>query len=328
MSVFTYPEAIIAGLVQGISELFPVSSLGHGVLLPALIGGKWAQDMNMAAPNSPYLDILVAAHVGTAIALVVFFWNDWVRIIGGLFTSIRYRHIETNDQRLAWLLVIGTIPVGIAGLLLDKVVQHDLGKPIPASIFLTINGAILFAVERMQRNRAEDEAFMAALRRPDGSDDDTVMIKPVSPEEKTTPMGSVTTAMAVDARLAKLSWGEAVGIGAAQILALLPGISRSGSTIVGGLLRGLKHDEAARFAFLLATPVILAAGVFKMPDLLKPEMQGSLGPAMVCLVVAGLAAYVSVRFLTSYFETRTLNPFGIYCLVVGVGSLAYFTIVR
>ncbi|HEX4725518.1 MAG TPA: undecaprenyl-diphosphate phosphatase [Pseudonocardiaceae bacterium] len=328
MSVFTYPEAIVAGIVQGISELFPVSSLGHGVLLPALIGGKWAQDMNMAAPNSPYLDILVAAHVGTAIALVVFFWNDWVRIIGGLFTSIRYRRIETNDQRLAWLLVIGTIPVGIAGVLLDKVVQHDLGKPIPASIFLAINGAILFAVERMQRNRIEDEEFMAALRRPDGSDDDTVMIKPVSPEEKTTPMGSVTTAMAVDARLARLSWGEAVGIGAAQILALLPGISRSGSTIVGGLLRGLKHDEAARFAFLLATPVILAAGVFKMPDLLKPEIRGSLGPAMVCLVVAGLAAYVSVRFLTSYFETRTLNPFGIYCLVVGVGSLAYFTVVR
>jgi undecaprenyl-diphosphatase len=325
---FTYPEAILAGLVQGVSELFPVSSLGHGVLLPALIGGKWAQDMNMTAPNSPYLDILVAAHVGTAIALVVFFWHDWVRIVGGLFTSIRGRRIETNDQRLAWLLVIGTIPVGIAGLLLDKIVQHDLGKPIPASIFLALNGAVLFGVERIQRNKADDEQFMNALRRPDGSEDDTVMIQAVSATDTTTPMGVLTGTMAVDARLAKLSFREAVGIGSAQILALLPGISRSGTTIATGLLRGLKHDEAARFAFLLATPVIAAAGLFKMPDLLKPEMRGSLGPAMVCLVVAGLAAFVSVRFLTSYFETRTLNPFGIYCLVAGVGCLAYFTVVR
>jgi undecaprenyl-diphosphatase len=325
---FTYPEAIFAGLVQGVSELFPVSSLGHGVLLPALIGGKWAQDMNMTTPNSPYLDILVAAHVGTAIALVVFFWHDWVRIIGGLFTSIRDRRIETNDQRLAWLLVIGTIPVGIAGLLLDKIVQHDLGKPIPASIFLALNGAVLFGVERIQRNKADDELFMNALRRPDGSEDDTMLIQAVSATDTTTPMGVVTGTMAVDARLAKLSFREAVGIGSAQILALLPGISRSGTTIATGLLRGLKHDEAARFAFLLATPVIAAAGLFKLPDLLKPEMQGSLGPAMVCLVVAGLAAFVSVRFLTSYFETRTLNPFGIYCLVAGVGCLAYFTVVR
>jgi undecaprenyl-diphosphatase len=325
---FTYPEAIFAGLVQGVSELFPVSSLGHGVLLPALIGGKWAQDMSMSAPNSPYLDILVAAHVGTAIALVVFFWHDWVRIVGGLLTSIRDRRVETDDQRLAWLLVIGTIPVGIAGILLDKIVQHDLGKPIPASVFLALNGVVLFGVERILRNKSDDEQFMNALRRPDGSDDDTVMIQAVSATDTTTPMGVLTGTMAVDARLAKLSVREVIGIGAAQILALLPGISRSGTTITAGLLRGLKHDEAARFAFLLATPAIAGAGLFKMPDLLKPEMQGSLGPAMVCLVVAGVAAFISVRFLTSYFETRTLTPFGIYCLVGGVGSLAYFTLVR
>jgi undecaprenyl-diphosphatase len=325
---FTYPEAIFAGLVQGVSELFPVSSLGHGVLLPALIGGKWAKDMSMSTPNSPYLDILVAAHVGTAIALVVFFWHDWVRIVGGLLTSIRDRRIETGDQRLAWLLVIGTIPVGIAGILLDKIVQHDLGKPIPASVFLALNGAVLFGVERILRNKSDDEQFFNALRRPDGSDDDTVMIQAVSATDTTTPMGVLTGTMAVDARLAKLSFREVIGIGTAQILALLPGISRSGTTIAAGLLRGLKHDEAARFAFLLATPAIAGAGLFKMPDLLKPEMQGSLGPAMVCLVVAGVAAFISVRFLTSYFETRTLKPFGIYCLVAGVGCLAFFTLVR
>lgn len=328
MSVFTYPEAIVAGLVQGISELFPVSSLGHGVLLPALIGGQWAKDMNMSAPNSPYLDILVAAHVGTALALVVFFWNDWVRIVGGLFTSIRHRRIRSVEERLAWLLIIGTIPVGIAGIILDKIVQHDLGKPIPAAIFLTLNGAVLFAVERMQRNRVDDEQFMSALRGSDRSNDETMVIQSVSATEVTTPMRAVGSAVAVDEKLSKLTWGEAVAVGAAQIFGLLPGMSRSGATIVGGLLRGLRHDEAARFAFLLATPAILGAGVYKLPDLFKPEMHGSLGPAIVCLLVAGIGAYVSVRFLTSYFETRTLNPFGIYCIVVGLGCLAFFTIVR
>lgn len=324
----SYPEAIFAGLLQGVSELFPVSSLGHSVLVPALIGGKWAADMNMATPKSAYLDVLVAMHVATAIALVVFFWKDWVRIVGGLFTSIRYRKIETSNERLAWLLIIGTIPVAIAGLLLDKIVQQDLGKPIPASVFLLLNGAVLFGVERLQRSKADDEQFMAALRRPDGSDDDTVLIQPVSSTEVTTPMRAVTGAMAVDARLADLSWGEAIAIGSAQILALLPGISRSGITMVGGLMRGLKHDEAARFAFLLATPAIAGAGVLKLPDLARPEMHGSLGPALVGSIIAGLASYVAVRFLTSYFETRTLNPFAIYCLVAGVGCLGYFTLVK
>jgi undecaprenyl-diphosphatase len=324
----SYPEAIFAGLLQGVSELFPVSSLGHSVLVPALIGGKWAADMNMASPKSAYLDVLVALHVATAIALVVFFWKDWVRIIGGLYTSIRYRKIDNSDERLAWLLIVGTIPVGIAGLVLDKVVQQDLGKPIPASIFLLLNGAVLFGVERLQRNKADDEEFRMALRNPDGSDDDTVLIQRVSATDETVPMRAVTESMAVDEKLSKLSYREATAIGAAQILALLPGISRSGITMVGGLLRGLKHDEAARFAFLLATPAIAGAGLFKVPDLLRPEMSGSLGPALAGSVVAGLASYVSVRFLVGYFETRTLTPFAIYCLVAGVGCLGYFALVK
>jgi undecaprenyl-diphosphatase len=331
MSALSYPEAIFAGLLQGVSELFPVSSLGHSVLVPALIGGKWAGDMNMAAPDSAYLDVLVAMHVATAIALVVFFWKDWVRIISGLFTSIRYRRIQSKDERLAWLLIVGTIPVGIAGFLLDKVVQEDLGKPIPASIFLALNGAVLFGVERMQRNRVSDDEFMAALRGPDNSDDETILMPAFSEEsdsEVTTPIQAVGSAVAVDAKLSTLSYREAIGIGSAQILALLPGISRSGITIVGGLTRGLKHEEAARFAFLLATPVIAAAGIFKMPDLLRPEMRGSLGPAVIGSIIAGIASYFSLRFLTRYFETRTLTPFAIYCLVGGIGCLAYFTLVR
>jgi undecaprenyl-diphosphatase len=326
MSALSYPEAMFVGLIQGVSELFPVSSLGHSVLIPALIGGKWAQDMDMTAPDSPYLSVLVAMHVATAAALVIFFWKDWVRIVGGLFTSIRYRRIETDDQRLAWLLIVGTIPVGIAGLVLDKVMREYLGKPIPAALFLALNGAVLFAVERLQRNRADDEEFMAALRRPDGSDDDTMLIPVIDDNELTTPMGAVTTSMAVDAKLSKLGWGEAVAIGSAQILALLPGISRSGITMVGGLLRGLRHDEAARFAFLLATPVIAAAGIFKVPDLLQPEMRGSLGPAAVGSVIAGVASYFSLRFLTGYFETKTLNPFAIYCFVAGLACLAFFSL--
>jgi undecaprenyl-diphosphatase len=329
MSDISYPEAVLVGLLQGVSELFPVSSLGHAILLPALIGGKWAHDLNTTTANSPYLDVLVAMHVATAAALVVFFWQDWVRIIRGLFTSIRYRRIETGDQRLAWLLVVGTIPVGIAGVLLDKIVREYFGRPLLAALFLAVNGAVLFGVERMQHNRADDEAFMAALRRPDGSDDETALIPMMSDREAneaTAPITAVSDEMAVDAKLSKLGYGEAVAIGSAQILALMPGISRSGSTMVGGLLRGLRHDEAARFAFLLATPVIAAAGLYKVPELLKPEMRGSLGPAAVGSLVAGVAAYFAVRFLTGYFKTRTLTPFAIYCLVAGVGSFAYLTV--
>jgi undecaprenyl-diphosphatase len=271
-------------------------------------------------------------HVATAAALVIFFWPDWVRIVGGLFTSIRHRRITTADQRLAWLLVVGTIPVGIAGLLLDKVLREYLGKPIPAALFLALNGAVLFGVERMQRNRADDEEFMAALRRPDGSDDDTVLIQlgagddGNSDNEETAPIKVITDDEAVDEKLSKLGYGEAIAIGSSQIFALLPGISRSGITMVGGLTRGLRHDEAARFAFLLATPVILAAGLFKIPDLLRPEMRGSLGPAVVGSIVAGIASYFAVRFLTGYFKTRTLTPFAIYCLIAGVGSLVYLSV--
>lgn len=326
MSALTYPEAMFIGLLQGVSELFPVSSLGHSVLVPALIGGQWGQDLNMSVPDSPYLAVLVLMHVATAAALVIFFWKDWVRIVGGLLTVIRTRRIAHPDERLAVLLVVATIPVGIAGVLLDKIVRHDLGKPIPAALFLTLNGFVLWFVERMQRNKADDEEFMNALRRPPGPDDETHVIPVVSATDETVPMAAVTTEQEIDARLAKLKWGEAIGVGACQILALLPGISRSGITMVGGLARGLKHEDAARFAFLLATPVIAGAGLFKIPDLLKPEARGSLGPAVVGSLLAGIGAYVSVRFLVKYFETRTLTPFAIYCLVAGIGSLAVFAL--
>ena len=313
MSAVTYFEAIVVGALQGVSELFPVSSLGHSILLPAWVGGSWAHDLSIGK-DSPYLAVLVAMHVATAIALVVFFRRDWVRILRGLWTSIRDREVAESDQRLAWLLVLATIPVGIAGLLLESALRDFLGKPVPTAIFLALNGAVLLAVERFGRTRrpVETRVPIAAETTIDFSAEETV------------PMRVVTLEEASDRRLAKLGIGEAMLIGAAQILALFPGISRSGITMVAGLRRGLDHTDAARFAFLLATPVILAAGVLKIPSLFTAENRPSLGPALAGSIVAGIAAYLAVRFLTSYFETRTLNPFAIYCVIAGIGSLIYF----
>ncbi|HWD06172.1 MAG TPA: undecaprenyl-diphosphate phosphatase [Amycolatopsis sp.] len=323
MATLTYPETIVVGLLQGVSELFPVSSLGHSVLVPALVGGSWAHDLDASADGSPYLDALVAMHVATAAALVIFFWRDWVRIVGALIGSIRHRHISTPDQRLAWLLVVATIPVGIAGLVLDKIMREYLSRPIPAALFLALNGLVLLTVERLQRRRAP------ALERA-AADEATVVIPAVTArpttEEDTAPLRAVSADEASDARLSRLGWWEAIAVGACQIFALLPGISRSGITMTGGLLRGLRHDDAARFAFLLATPVIAAAGVLKIPELARPEMHGAVGPTIVGSIVAGVGAYFSVRFLVRYFETRTLTPFAGYCLIAGVGCLAYFSL--
>lgn len=313
MSAVSYVESIVVGALQGVSELFPVSSLGHSVLLPALVGGRWAQDLSLGK-DSPYLAVLVAMHVATALALVLFFRRDWVRIIGGLWTSVRRREVRTADQRLAWLLVLATIPVGIAGLLLESLLRDVLGKPVPVAIFLALNGGVLYAAERFSRARP-------AAAKP-ARDEETVDFS----VEETLVMRAVTVEEATDARLSKLSVKEAVLIGSAQILALLPGISRSGITIVAGLRRGLGHEDAARFAWLLATPVILAAGVLKMPSLFAPENSSSLGPALAGSVVAFIASYFSVRFLTKYFETRTLTPFAVYCGVAGIGSLLVFTL--
>jgi undecaprenyl-diphosphatase len=333
MAHLTYLQAIAVGALQGVTELFPVSSLGHSVLIPALIGGSWAQNLDMSAKDSPYLTFLVAVHVATAVALVVFFWRDWVRIVGGFYTSIRYRRIQTPDERLAWLLVVATIPVGLAGLVLEHVFRTALGKPVPAALFLTLNGLVLLTVERLRGRRDP---------RPDTAPPRPTPIGPpgrgqvyqasgyagggVREAGVSAHGGDADAALASDERLARLGWVEATVIGAAQVLALLPGISRSGSTMVAGLLRGLSHEDAARFAFLLATPVIAAAGVLKLPELAGPSGHGVLGQVVVGSIVAGIAAYVSLRFLTRYFETRTLRPFAIYCTVAGLISLGWFTL--
>lgn len=282
MAELTYLQAIIIGLLQGVTELFPVSSLGHSVLIPALIGGSWyhlvTESATQHSEGSSYLAFIVALHVATAIALITFYWRTWLRIIKGLLRTVSKRKIEDSDERLAWLLIVATVPVGITGLALEHTFRTLFAKPLAAAIFLTINGLILFGAERLRK-------------RPQ-----------VKPKRS----------------LEKLDFKEAAAIGSFQVLALLAGISRSGISMVGGLLRGLSHEDAANFSFLLATPVIFAAGVLKLPSLFGQAGNGIHGQALAGAVVAGVAAYISVRFLTKYFETKTLMPFAVYCLVMGL----------
>lgn len=300
----SYVEAAVVGLLQGVTELFPVSSLGHSVLLPAVVGGQWARDLSVSSAESPYLAFVVGLHVATAVALLLFFWRDWLRIIGGFFSSIRDRRVRTDDQRLAWLIVLATIPVGISGLLLEHTFRTVLGRPLPAALFLTANGVVLLAGERLRRSQG------AAAHVPAHVPGDV-------PADGAATGADPSTAAGSDARLARLGYGEGTSIGAAQIGALAAGISRSGITMVAGLARGLSHEDAARFSFLLATPVILAAGVLKLPDLFGPLGSGIHGQVAVGSILSGTAAYLSVRFLTRYFQTRTLVPFAVYSLVVG-----------
>ena len=309
MSTLSYPEAIIMGAIQGITELFPISSLGHSVIIPALIGGTWAKDLNVSAPESPYLAFIVGLHVATALALFIFFWRDWMRIIGGFFTSIRYRRVQTGPERLAWLIILATIPVGIAGLLLEHLFRTTLGQPEPAAIFLAINGLILFFGEWLRRRQVKREGIVVAAAE--------------SAEANADFDASDTVA---DARVSRMKFSRGIGIGSSQILALAAGISRSGVAMVSGMAAGLSHREAARFSFLLATPVILAAGVLKLPDLFGPLGSGITGQVLAGSAASFVAALVSVGFLDRYFRTRTLTPFAIYCLIAGIGSFLILTL--
>jgi undecaprenyl-diphosphatase len=306
----TYLQAIIIGALQGVTELFPISSLGHSVLLPAWIGGSWqhlvTQQSQANSSSSPYLTFIVAVHVGTAIALLLYYARAWIRIIGALITSIRTRSITTPTQRLAWLIVIATIPAGILGLALEHELRTLFSKPLAAAIFLTINGVILLVAERLRRRLPEPEHGV----RPGHSPEDERELDRAATEDSL-----VTT---------RVSFKDAVAVGVAQTTALLAGISRSGITMTAGLLRGLDYETALNFGFLLATPIIFAAGFLKLPSLAHADAAGIRGPALVGALVAFAAALVAVRFLTRWFKTRTFTPFGIYCLVVGLASVVRF----
>jgi undecaprenyl pyrophosphate phosphatase UppP len=475
----TYVQAVVTGLIQGVTELFPVSSLGHNVLIPALVGGSWANTLNVSAPNSPYLAFIVGLHVATAIAMIAYFWRDWLRIVRGFFTSLRTRSITTPDERLAWMIILATIPVGLVGLVLQKEVTKLFAKPELAAFFLAVNGVILLFSERMRRARGGEggtgapTVVLPAGRgmpsgpvpgvpgggswgpggpggpgRPVGPGPDGWSQQPrqqqwqgPDPRDPRDPRygqdpryqgdeaqgrdgygrqqpggpqygeqqygeqqygqpqygqpqygqpqygqpqpgqpqygqpgpgwqpaagaprgydprdprlaadqqrpagrhghaagrapgrrgaddgGAADPAVAADRRLSTMGYKRAVIVGAAQILALLPGISRDGIVIVAGMGRGLTRQDAVRFSFLLSAPVILAAGALKAKDLTGPLSTGIHGPILVGSLISGVGAYLSIRFLTKYFsEDKSLNPFGIYCLIAGLGSLAYLVL--
>jgi len=290
----TYFQAVFLGLLQGVTELFPVSSLGHTVILPKLLG--WNDLVAAQSANeSFFLAFLVGLHVATALALVVFYWRTWVDIVRGILVSLRTRRIETSTQRLGWLLVVATIPAGLVGVAFEHPLRTLFAKPLAAAAFLFLNGLVLATAEAFRRRAEVRSIALTHGLNPDGA-----------------------------RRLDTLEFREAGVVGVAQVFALLAGVSRSGITIAAGLVRGLDHEDAARFSFLLATPIILAAGVYKLPDLLGPDGHGVLGQVLVGSAAAAVAAYVSVRFLTRYFTTRTLTPFAVYCLVAGAGLLAWF----
>src|ERR671923_1478125 len=277
-ALISYFQAIVLGLLQGFSELFPISSLGHSVILPGLLGWDIHQNDNF------FLAFLVATHLATALVLLGFFWRDWVRIVGGIVRSLRLREVAPHDTdaKLGWLLVVGTIPAGLLGLLLEHKLRHIFASPRSAAFFLILNGFLLYGAELLRR------------RAPQTDRDD-------------------------DARIAKqVTWRDSFLVGAAQAIALIPGFSRSGATIGGGLIVGLSHKDAARFAFLLATPIIGAAAALKLPELAEHQGDGVRGQALVGALCSAVTAYLAVRFLVRFFETNTLTPFAIYCLAAGI----------
>lgn len=276
--MISFFQAIILGLIQGVTELFPISSLGHSVILPQLFG--WDNVVKSQSQSESYfLAFLVGLHCATAIALIIFYRKTWLKIVKAFFRTAKTRRVETPEERLTWLLIFATIPAGLTGVIFEHALRTLFAKPLAAAIFLTINGLILFAGERYRRMSYHRKAKR---------------------------------------QLASLDYKEAGVIGVAQVFALLAGISRSGITMVAGLVRGLSHEDAAKFSFLLATPVILGAGVYKLPDLMGPLGNGVRGQILAGSLAAGLAAYFAVSFLSRYFQTRTLTPFAWYSVVVGV----------
>ncbi len=279
-------RALFLAVLQGITEPFPVSSLGHTVVIPGALG--WGDLLNSPA----FLPLVVTLHLGTASALLLFFWRDWRDIIGGFFRVVAKRKVSDDpNERLSWLIIVGTIPAGLIGLIFQNPLESLFSIPELAAVFLVLNGSILFLGELLRR-RAEPKTL----------------------ERQKQEM--------VFKDLNQLTWKDALFIGAMQSLALIPGISRSGVTMVAGLSQGLTHKAAARFAFLLATPLILAAGLLEVPKLFGDTQ--ALLIAIVGGVVAGVAAYLSTRFLMRYFELGRLDPFAFYCWGVGLLAIILF----
>ena len=289
-------QAVVLGVLQGATELFPVSSLGHTVLVPTLF--RWGNIVAwQSQPESPWLAFVVMLHVGSAIGLLIYFWRDWVTLIKAFFATLGKRRIETPTERLAWLIICATIPVGILGLLLERIIREGLAKPLSAAIFLVVNGCILLYAERYRR-RSE--------------------VRELARREGLNPEGY----RALDT----MEYREAGIIGVAQSSALIAGISRDGVVMTAGLARGLDNADSARFGFLLATPPILAAGLVKYSDLTGPNGNGVRGAAIIAAICAAVTAVVTVHYLTRYFRKGNLRPFGLYCIGFGL-FMAAFTLI-
>ena len=273
-------QAIIIAVLQGVTELFPVSSLGHAVVLPRLFG--W--NVDQASPD--FLPFLVVLHLGTAAALLLYFWRDWLNLFLA-FIGLGPSEERRAQWRLLWLILVATVPAAIIGLALEKLFKSLFGVPSVAAFFLIVNGGLLYFGERLRRRGG-------------------------------------------DKTIAQMTWLSALIIGLAQALALLPGISRSGSTIVSGLLLGMHHKEAAHFSFLIATPVILGAGILEVPHLMHSGSGGIGGVAWIAGIVAGITAYASTAFLMRYFgrhDFQALDPFAYYCAAFGVASFGFLMVI-
>ncbi|HLZ95343.1 MAG TPA: undecaprenyl-diphosphate phosphatase [Candidatus Dormibacteraeota bacterium] len=284
-------QALFMGLLQGATELFPVSSLGHAVLVPSLLHWSFKQS------DPSFVPFLVLLHLGTATALLVLYRTQWVDIIRGFFTAAFRGSIASDSERLAMLLLVGTLPAGVLGVYLENRIKSLFASPYEAAGFLIANGVLMLGFEVLRR-RAERKAAVEDRTREEQ-------------EERF-------------ADAAHISFRAAALVGACQALAFLPGISRSGVTIGGGLLAGLRHQEAARFSFLLATPTILGAGLVEVPQLFTRGVP--LGEYFASAVLAGVAAYISARFLLRYFRSGRLDPYGWYCIAAGLVSLALLTL--
>ena len=285
----SYFQAILTGLLQGFSELFPISSLGHSVLVPAWIGGSWKKFLtDQASGESPYLLMIIALHVASSLVLIWFFRERWLILVRAFFASLtkvrRWKSYDRNE-RLIWKIIISALPVGILGVLFQDQVGSLFSDPFAVGGFLFLNGLILAGIELFKRRRIAREF------------------------EDSEEIGNK----------------EALVIGVAQSAALFPGISRFGITMSAGLIRGLSHSAASDFAFLIATPVIVGAGVLKLPKLFNPEISHILGPVIIGSLISAICTYLSIAFLVRWFKTHTLFPFALYCVVVGALSLWRFS---
>jgi undecaprenyl-diphosphatase len=283
-------QTLVLALIQGVTELFPISSLGHTVIIPALVG--WGDLVSDPA----FVPMVAALHLGTSIALIIYFWRDWLQVGKTMVNTIKVGKVQRGtDEWVSWLIIIGCIPAGLLGLILEKRIKELFTSPLLAATFLVINGSVLFLGEALRRR---SEARLHSM----------------SPKERETHFRP----------LKSLTWKEALIVGACQSLALIPGFSRSGTTMVGGLTVRLTHEDAARYSFLLGTPIILAAAALEVPKLLHSSFP--FWVIFVGMVVSGIAAFLSTKFLMKYFETGRLDPFAYYCWGAGLLSVIVFLV--